>query len=77
MMGIDQVIVATAFAQLYLQGIMDLNLRSLAATAVKRQLELLDLWEEQKEERKEKLMKLLSVLEPAGFAEQPGPCEEQ
>ncbi|MEX6690068.1 hypothetical protein QTN47_21345 [Danxiaibacter flavus] len=67
MSGIDQAIVATAFGQLYLQGFMDLNLRSLAITAVRRQLlpDILSLWEEHKDKRETKLNKLLAVLSPS------------
>ncbi len=66
MLGIDQAIIATAFGQLYLQGFMDLNLRSLATTAVRRQLlpEILNLWEERRHNRAEKLNKLMAVLKP-------------
>lgn len=66
MLGIDQTIIATAFGQLYLDGFIDLNIRSLATNAIKRQLlpEILNLWEENKADREEKLNKLMSVLRP-------------
>lgn len=66
MYGIDQAIIATAFGQLYLEGYIDLNLRSLATTAIKRELlpEILNLWQEQRTEREEKLNMLMLVLRP-------------
>jgi uncharacterized protein YfeS len=62
--GIDAAIVAIAFGQLYLEGTIDRDIKSLAKTAVKRELlpEILAYWEEHAELRGTKLKKLLDVL---------------
>jgi uncharacterized protein YfeS len=68
MSGIDAAILAIAFGQLYLEGIIDKNFKEIAKTAIKRQLipELLALWGDQyKIERETKLKKMLAVLNQA------------
>jgi uncharacterized protein YfeS len=63
--GIDQVILAVAFAQLYLEGEIDQELLMIAENALKRQLipEILSMWPDNyQEERKDKLNKMMEVI---------------
>lgn len=65
MTGIDAAIVAIAFGQLYLEGIISVDFRETAKTAIRRELlpELLALYDASYQEtRKMKLEKMLSVL---------------
>ena len=66
LLGTDQVIIATAFGQLYLQGLIDLNLRALAKVAIQRQLlpEMVEMYKEHKVDREKSLNKLLKVISP-------------
>jgi uncharacterized protein YfeS len=65
MTGTDAAIIAIAFGQLYLEGVIDKDFNELAKTAIKRELipELLTQWgEKYKKEREEKLKKMLAIL---------------
>jgi len=65
--GTDEAIIATAFGQLYLEGLIDLNIRNLAITAIKRQT-LTEMIAMHSEEFSNKIVikysKLLKVLQP-------------
>jgi uncharacterized protein YfeS len=64
--GIDAVIIAVAFGQLYLEGIIDKDVKEQAKTAIRRQLApcLLLMWgEPYKTERKKKFTKMLAILD--------------
>lgn len=65
MTGIDAAIVATAFGQLYLEGVIENDTKELAKTSIKRELlpEILKSWEEHENIRQAKLNKLLKVLD--------------
>jgi uncharacterized protein YfeS len=65
MTGTDASIIAIAFGQLYLEGIVEKEFKELAKTAIKRELisEILNRWgDKYKNERGEKLKKMLAVL---------------
>lgn len=65
MSGIDAAIVAIAFGQLYLEGIVDKALKELAKTSINRQLipEMLNLWgDNYKATRETQFKKMLAVL---------------
>lgn len=65
--GTDEAIIATAFGQLYIKGRIDLNIRNLAITAIRRQTlpEMLARHSEQNgNEISFKYSKLLKVLQP-------------
>ena len=63
--GMDAAVIAVAFAQLYLEGMMEEELRRLAKTSLDRQLHpaLIELWDESyRPTRQEQLSKMLSVV---------------
>lgn len=65
--GTDEAIIATAFGQLYIEGRIDLNIRNLAITAIKRQTvpEMIAMhFEQNRNEINLKYSKLLKVLQP-------------
>ncbi len=67
--GIDEAIVATAFGELYLEGEIDTDIKTLAKTAIKRESlpQMLKMWDKYAKEREQKLQKLLSVLNTQGI----------
>lgn len=65
LVGMDAAVIAVAFAQLYLEGMMEEELRRLAKTSLDRQLHhaLIELWDESyRPTRQEQLSKMLSVV---------------
>lgn len=65
MSGIDAAIIAIAFGQLYLEGVIDKDFKELAKISIQRQLipDLLALWgDPYKIEREAKLRKMLAAL---------------
>jgi uncharacterized protein YfeS len=65
MSGIDAAIISIAFGQIYLEGTIDSDFKSLALIAMKRELipKILDVWGDYSKKRQEILQKMLLDLE--------------